>query len=99
VQQQEYKRQYLHLWSIFATIMEQMLCHCGALYLHTIMMQAFMSHHLQLKLTIGMLENLGAERSHQIGKVHFRKSLARWGRFYSGMEPNENRTGTSGSLG
>ena len=26
VQQQEYKRQYLHLWSIFATVMEQMRC-------------------------------------------------------------------------
>jgi hypothetical protein len=122
-QQQEYKRQYLHLWSIFATVMEQMRCRdvdrqdlkdfgkncsdlgarwymlmpknrCGALYLHTIMMHggAFMSHLLQLKLTIGMLENSGAERRHQIGKVHFRKSLAGGGKMYSGMASNENRT-------
>ena len=123
VQQQEYKRQYLHLWRIFATVMEQMRCRdadredlkdfgkncsdlgarwcvlmpknrCGALYLHTIMMHggAFMSHLLPLKLTIGMLENSGAERRHQIGKVHFRKSLAGGGRLYSGMASNENRT-------
>ena len=67
---------------------------CGALYLHTIMMHggAFMSHLLPLKLTIGMLENSGAERRHQIGKVHFRKSLAGGGRLYSGMASNENRT-------
>ena len=67
---------------------------CGALYLHTLMMHggAFMEHLLPLKLTIGMLENSGAERRHQIGKVHFRKSLAGGGRHYSGTASNQNRT-------
>ena len=67
---------------------------CGALYLHTIMMHggAFMEHLLPLNLTIGMLENSGAERRHQIGKVHFRKSLAGGGKLYSGMASHENRT-------
>ncbi len=53
---------------------------CGALYLHTLTTHggAFMEHLLPLKLTIGMLENSGAERRHEIGKVHrdFHKSLA-----------------------
>jgi uncharacterized membrane protein len=122
-QQQEYKQQYLHLWRIFNTVMEQMRCRdperddlkhfgqncrnlgarwcilmpkyrCGALYLHTIMMHggAFMQHLLPLELTIGMLENSGAERRHQIGKVHFRKSLAGGGKQYLGMASHENRT-------
>jgi hypothetical protein len=122
-QQREYKRQYLCLWCIFDTVMDQMRCRdpdradlkdfgknccdlgarwcmmmpknrCGALYLHTLMMHggAFMEHLLPLKLTIGMLENSGAERRHQIGKVHFRKSLAGGGKQYSGMASNENRT-------
>jgi hypothetical protein len=41
-----------------------------ALYLHTLMMHggAFMEHLLPLKLTIGILENSGAERRHQTGK-------------------------------
>ena len=122
-QQLEYKRQYLHLWSIFGTVMEQMRCRdpnrqdlktfgrncrdlgarwcvmmpknrCGALYLHTVMMHggAFMEHLLPLNLTIGMLENSGAERRHQIGKVHFRKSLAGGGKQYTGMASHENRT-------
>jgi hypothetical protein len=67
---------------------------CGALYLHTLMMHggAFMAHLLPLELTIGMLENSGAERRHQIGKVHFRKSLAGGGKLYSGMASHENRT-------
>ena len=122
-QQQNYKQQYLHLWRIFNTVMEQMRCRdperddlkhfgqncrdlgarwcilmpknrCGALYLHTIMMHggAFMQHLLPLELTIGMLENSGAERRHQIGKVHFRKSLAGGGKQYLGMASHENRT-------
>jgi hypothetical protein len=122
-QQREYKRQYLRLWSIFHTVMDQMRCtdperedlknfgkncrdlgarwcmmmpknRCGALYLHTLMMHggAFMEHLLPLKLTIGMLENSGAERRHQIGKVHFRKSLAGGGKQYTGMASHENRT-------
>ncbi len=64
------------------------------LYLHTLMMQggAFMEHFLPLKLTIRILENSGAERRHQIGKAHFRKSLAGRGKQYSGMASNENRT-------
>jgi uncharacterized membrane protein len=67
---------------------------CGALYLHTLMMHggAFMAHLLPLELTIGMLENSGAERRHQIGKVHFRKSLAGGGKQYLGMASHENRT-------
>ena len=67
---------------------------CGALYLHTLMMHggAFMEHLLPLKLTIGMLENSGAERRHQIGKVHFRKSLAGGGRHYLGSASNQNRS-------
>ena len=67
---------------------------CGALYLHTLMMHggAFMEHLLPLKLTIGMLENSGAERRHQIGKVHFRKSLAGGGKQYSGMTAHQNRS-------
>ena len=50
---------------------------CSALYLHTIMMHggAFMTYLLDRGLTIGMLENSGAERRHQIGKVMFRKAL------------------------
>ena len=122
-QQREYKRQYLRLWSIFHTVMDQMRCtdperedlknfgkncrdlgarwcmmmpknRCGALYLHTLMVHggAFMEHLLPLKLTIGMLENSGAERRHQIGKVHFRKSLAGGGRHYLGTASNQNRT-------
>ena len=122
-QQREYKRQYLHLWSLFGTVMEQMRSRdpdrtdlkdfgkncrdlgarwcmmmpknrCGALYLHTLTMHggAFMEHLLPLKLTIGMLENSGAERRHQIGKVHFRKSLAGGGKQYAGMASHENRT-------
>ena len=51
-----------------------------------------MEHLLPLNLTIGMLENSGAERRHQIGKVHFRKSLAGGGKQYSGMASHENRT-------
>jgi hypothetical protein len=67
---------------------------CGALYLHTITMHGgdFMEHLLPLNLTIGMLENSGAERRHQIGKVHFRKSLGGGGRRYSGMTAHQNRS-------
>jgi len=122
-QQKEYKRQYLCLWKVFLTVMDQMRCRdpervdlvdfgkncrdlgarwcmlmpktrCGSLYLHTIMMHggAFMEHLLPLNLTIGMLENSGAERRHQIGKVHFRKSLGGGGTRYSGMTAHENRS-------
>ena len=48
---------------------------CFSLYLHTVMMHsgAFMTYLLKRNLTIGMLdsqlENSGAERRHQIGKV------------------------------
>jgi hypothetical protein len=67
---------------------------CSALYLHAIMMhgEAFTEHLFPLELTIGMLENSGAERRHQIGKVHFRKSLAGGGKQYLGMASYENRT-------
>jgi hypothetical protein len=122
-QEKEYKRQYIQLWGLFETVMQQMQCRdptrpdladfcrncrnlgarwcmlmpknrCGALYLHTIMMHggAFMEHLLPLKLTIGMLENSGAERRHQKGKVHFRKSLAGGGKQYSDMTAHQNRS-------
>ena len=67
---------------------------CGALYLHTITMHGgdFMEHLLPLKLTIGMLENSGAERRHQIGKLHFRKSLGGGGTRYAGMTAHQNRS-------
>ena len=66
----------------------------GSLYLHTIMMHGgdFMEHLLPMRLTIGMLENSGAERRHQIGKVHFRKSLGGGGSKYSGMTAHQNRS-------
>jgi hypothetical protein len=122
-QQKEYKRQYLCLWDLFHTVMDQMRCmdpdrkdlvdfgrncrnlgarwcmlmpknRCGALYLHTIMMHggAFMEHLLPLKLTIGMLENSGAERRHQVGKVYFRKSLGGGGKQYLNMAVHQNRS-------
>jgi hypothetical protein len=51
-----------------------------------------MEHLLPLKLTIGMLENSGAELRHQMGRVHFRKSLAGGGKQYSGMTAHQNRS-------
>jgi len=51
---------------------------CTPLYLHTIMMHGgdFMKYLLQSELTIGMLENSGAERLPQIGKIQFKKTLS-----------------------
>ena len=67
---------------------------CTPLYLHTIMMHGgdFMRYLLESELTIGMLENSGAERRHQIGKIQFKKTLSGGGRFYKGMVPCENRS-------
>ena len=41
-----------------------------------------MNYVLKYGLTIGMLENSGAERRHQIGKLQFRKSLCGGGLLY-----------------
>ena len=67
---------------------------CSALYLHTVMMHggAFMTYLLRRNLTIGMLENSGAERRHQIGKVQFRKSLGGGGTLYFAMSGTEARS-------
>ena len=67
---------------------------CSSLYLHTLMMHGgqFMSYLLERGLTIGMLENSGAERRHQIGKLHFRKSLGGGGTLYFAMTGAENRS-------
>ena len=67
---------------------------CSSLYLHTLMMHGgqFMSYLLTQGLTIGMLENSGAERRHQIGKLHFRKSLGTGGTLYFAMTGAENRS-------
>ena len=67
---------------------------CNSLYLHTVMMHggAFMTYLLDRNLTIGMLENSGAERRHQIGKVQFRKSLGGGGSLYFELTGTENRT-------
>lgn len=67
---------------------------CSSLYLHTLMMHGgqFMSYLLTQGLTIGMLENSGAERRHQIGKLHFRKSLGGGGTLYFALTGAENRS-------
>ena len=57
---------------------------CTSLYLHTVMMHGgtFMKYVLQFGITVGMLENSGAERRHQIGKLQFRKTLCGGGLLY-----------------
>ncbi len=52
----------------------------------------FMEHLLLLKLTIGMLDNSGAERRHPVGNVYFRKSFGGGGKQYSNMAVHENRS-------
>ena len=63
-------------------------------YLHTITMHGgeFMRYLLERDLTIGMLENSGAERRHQIGKIQFKKTLYGGGKLLKGMTPCENRS-------
>ena len=67
---------------------------CSAFYLHTVMMHGgdFMTFCLDRGLTVGMLENSGAERRHEIGRVQFKKSLSGGGKVYKGMKANENRS-------
>jgi hypothetical protein len=50
---------------------------CNSHYLHTIMMHAgqFQKSLLDIGLTIGMLENSGAERRHTIGKLQYKRTL------------------------
>lgn len=67
---------------------------CSALYLHTLTMHGgtFMSYLLERGLTLGMMENSGAERRHQIGKVMFIKSLGGGGQLYFAMSGTEARS-------
>ena len=67
---------------------------CGAFYLHTLTMHGgdFMNFCLERGLTVGMLENSGAERRHEIGRVQFKKSLSGGGKAYQGMKAKENRS-------
>jgi len=67
---------------------------CSPFYLHTLMMHGgdFMRFCLQRGMTIGMLENSGAERRHEVGRVQFRKSLSGGGKAYRGMQAVENRS-------
>jgi hypothetical protein len=51
-----------------------------------------MEYCLQRKLTIGMLENSGAERRHEIGRVQFKKALSGGGKAYRGTKAFENRS-------
>jgi hypothetical protein len=67
---------------------------CSAFYLHTLLMHGgdFMDFCLKRGLTIGMLENSGAERRHEVGRVQFKKSLSGGGKAYMGMKASENRS-------
>ena len=51
-----------------------------------------MRHLLEKDLKIGMLENSGAERQHQIGKIQFKKALYGGGTLLKGMTLCENRS-------
>ncbi len=67
---------------------------CSTFYLHTLVHHGgdFMEYCLQRKLTIGMLENSGAERRHEIGRVQFKKALSGGGKAYRGTREYENRS-------
>ena len=67
---------------------------CSSFYLHTLVHHGgdFMEYCLQRKLTIGMLENSGAERRHEIGRVQFKKALSGGGKAYRGTREFENRS-------
>ena len=67
---------------------------CSTFYLHTLMMHGgeFMEYCLERGVTVGMLENSGAERRHEIGRVMFKKSLSGGGKAYRGMRLLENRS-------
>ncbi len=61
--------------------------HSSTFYLHALMHHCgdFMEYCLRRKLTVGMLENSGAERRHEIGRVQFKKALSGGGKAYRGM--------------
>ena len=67
---------------------------CSTFYLHTLVNHGggFMEYCLQRNLTIGMLENSGAERRHEIGRVQFKKALSGGGKAYRGTREFENRS-------
>jgi hypothetical protein len=67
---------------------------CSTFYLHTLVHHGgdLMEYCLQRKLTIGMLENSGAERRHEIGRVQFKKALSGGGKAYRGTKAFENRS-------
>ena len=67
---------------------------CSTFYLHTLVHHGgdLMEYCLQRNLTIGMLENSGAERRHEIGRVQFKKALSGGGKAYRGTREYENRS-------
>jgi hypothetical protein len=67
---------------------------CSSFYLHTLVHHGgdFMDYCLERKLTIGMLENSGAERRHEIGRVQFKKALSGGGKAFRGTREYENRS-------
>jgi hypothetical protein len=67
---------------------------CSTFYLHTLVHHGgdLMEYCLQRNVTIGMLENSGAERRHEIGRVQFKKSLSGGGKAYRGTQAFENRS-------
>jgi hypothetical protein len=67
---------------------------CSTFYLHTLVHHGgdFMEYCLKRNLTIGMLENSGAERRHEIGRVQFKKALSGGGKAYRGTREFENRS-------
>ena len=59
-------------------------------YLHTLLMHVIarwglLDYYLDKGVFLGMLENSGAERRHEIGRVMFKKLLSGWGKAYKGM--------------
>lgn len=73
---------------------------CNSHYLHAIMMHAaeFQEYLLEIGLTLGMVENSGAERRHQIGKRQYLKSVGLVSganqrfKMYQNLGGYENRT-------
>ncbi len=56
----------------------------SAVILHTLVHHGgdFMEYCLERKVTIGMLENSGADRRHEIGRVQFKKALSGGGKAF-----------------
>ena len=67
---------------------------CSTFYLHTLVHHGgdLMEYCLERNLTIGMLENSGAERRHEIGRVQFKKALSGGGKAFRGTKAFENRS-------